>query len=481
MKTAGLLAVAASLAQTVNGLSILARQSGLKVVGLETERRPARNPVHRDRRKRDAVSVGLDNEDTLYFINATIGTPPRPLRLHLDTGSSDLWVNTPSSDLCRSASQQCDFAGTYSANSSSTYEYIGSYFNISYVDGSGATGDYVSDTVTIGGQMIGRLQFGVGYSSTNAQGVLGIGYPLNEVQVGRAGLQPYNNLPAQMVADGLIRSKAYSLWLNDLDANRGNILFGGVDAEKYIGTLQSLPVESEAGVYAEFMITLTRLELDGTPIGGGDMALAVLLDSGSSLTYLPDTLVQEIFTAVGAQVDSDASAAYVPCSLARTSSPSRRLTFTFTAPTIAVDMDELVLDLFTSSGRRPTFSDGTPACLFGIAPAGGGGTYVLGDTFLRSAYVVYDLDNNCISLAQTRFNTTASRVLEIGTGAGAVPGASKVANPVRATEGLTGPNGSAGRGPRSGATSSSRLGGGVMKGLLAPVGMAIVVGGLLIL
>ncbi|KAK4148726.1 putative aspartic-type endopeptidase opsB [Chaetomidium leptoderma] len=439
MKTTSLLAVAATLAQTATSLSIQKRSDGVKVVGLETERRLPRNPVHRDKlRKRDTFEVGLDNEETLYFINATVGTPSRPVRLHLDTGSSDLWVNTPVSKFCGSTSDPCKYAGAYAANSSSTYEYIASNFNISYVDGSGASGDYVSDTVSIGSQKIDRLQFGVGYSSTNAQGILGIGYPLNEVQVGRARLRPYNNLPAQLVADGVIQSNAYSLWLNDLDANTGNILFGGVDTEKYTPPLQSLPIESTSGVYAEFLITLTKLQLGAQPIGG-DLAIAVLLDTGSSLTYLPDSLVQEIYSAVGAVFDSDANAAYVPCALSKNTT---RLDFTFTSPTISVEMNELVLDLVTSSGSRPTFSNGVTACLFGIGPAGAG-TNVLGDTFMRSAYVVYDLENHHIALAPTRFNASASRVMEIGKGEGAVPGATKVLNPVKATEGMRGPNASA--------------------------------------
>lgn len=46
-----------------------------------------------------------------------------------------------------------------------------------------------------------------------------------------------------------------------------------------------------------------------------------------------------------------------------------------------------------------------------------------GDTFLRSAYVVYDLDNEEISLANTLFNVTESKILEIGTGKNSVPDA----------------------------------------------------------
>jgi len=450
------------------------REDGLRVVNLETERRPARHPVHRDNlRKRGTVTVGLDNEETLYLINITIGTPPTSLRLHIDTGSSDLWVNTPGSSLCQSSDKPCAFAGTYSANSSSTYEYVGSWFNISYVDGSGASGDYASDTITIGGKKIERLQFGIGYESSNNQGILGIGYPLNEVQVGRAGKKAYNNLPAQLVADGAIRSKAYSLWLNDLSANTGNILFGGIDTERYSGALKILPVESEAGIYAEFFITLTKLQLGDHTIGG-DLALAVLLDTGSSLTYLPDPLVQEIYSLVGATFDAGANAAYIPCSAAQNTT---QLLFTFTEPTIAVDMNELVLDILASNGKRPTFSNGQPACLFGIAPAGAG-TNVLGDTFLRSAYVVYDLDNNEIALAPTRFNVTTSRVLEIGTGENAIPGATRVANPVAATEGLHGPN--AATGINNAAAGSLIFTSGLTASGLA-AGVAIVVGMLLMI
>ncbi|KAH6636180.1 aspartic peptidase domain-containing protein [Chaetomium tenue] len=407
MKPVSLLAIAAALIQ--------------RVTVLETQRRAPRNPAHRDKlRKRATLEVGLDNEETLYFINGTIGTPPRPVRLHIDTGSSDLWVNTPASKLCASGGNPCAYAGTYEANSSSTYEYIASNFNISYVDGSGATGDYVADTVSIGNQRLNRLQFGIGYSSTNAQGILGVGYPLNEVQVNRARLAPYSNLPAQLVAEGVIQSNAYSLWLNDLDANTGNILFGGVDADKYIPPLQSLPIESTTGVHGEFIITLTNLHLGNRTIGrnsdlvnpaaagniNNPLALAVLLDTGSSLTYLPDDLVSELYTLLGAVYNATANAAYIACSAARNPPPNAsHLTFTFSAPAIRVPLDELVLDLVTSAGVRPTFADGTPACLFGIAPAGAG-TYVLGDTFLRSAYVVYDLENHEIALAPTLFNTS---------------------------------------------------------------------------
>ncbi|KAI1104238.1 acid protease [Jackrogersella minutella] len=436
--------VASILAAAADARNIPSSTDQPKVISLSTQRKTISNPVKRDRlRRRDGtVKATLDNEETLYFVNATLGTPAQSVRMHLDTGSSDLWVNTAASEICSQSSKPCAFAGTYTANSSSTYGYVGSWFNISYVDGSGASGDYVTDTLAIGGTTLTDFQFGVGYQSTSEQGILGIGYAVNEVQVGRADKDAYENLPMKMKSAGQIQRNAYSLWLNDLDANTGSILFGGVDTAQYTGSLQTLPIQSNNGVFSEFLITLTSLAVGNATIAD-NQALAVLLDSGSSLTYLPDDMVEALYEEVSAQYDSSAGAAYVPCSMA---SQTATLDFVFSGPKISVGMDELVLDLTTSTGRRPTFSNGVAACLFGVSPAGSG-TNVLGDTFLRSAYVVYDLDNNEISLAKTNFNTTQSNVEEIPSGTG-IPNATAVANSVAATEGVvkgTG-NGNAGLG-----------------------------------
>ncbi len=352
---------------------------------------------------------------------------------------------------------------------------MGSYFNISYVDGSGAAGDYVTDAMEIGGSTVTNFQFGIGYTSTSSEGILGIGYQINEVQVGRAGMQPYNNLPAAMVAQGMIQSNSFSLWLNDLDANTGSILFGGVDSEKFEGTLATLPVQPTNGnTFAQFLITLTGLALSGSTIAT-NQHVAVLLDSGSSLTYLPNAMTSAIYESVGAQYSSQEGAAFVPCALANNDST---LDFTFTSPTISVPMNELVLDITSSNGRQLTFSDGTPACLFGIAPVGSS-IAVLGDTFIRSAYLVYDLSNNQISIAQTSFNATETNVMEIGTGASGVPSATLVQNAASATpaSGGGGQNIGAtvtvgGIGP-TGAAKNSAAGKNTSLGAVAVIAMAI--------
>ncbi|KAF2736847.1 candidapepsin-4 precursor [Polyplosphaeria fusca] len=413
-----ILALAAHLLTTTSAFNLVQRESP-KVLGLDIQRRHVVNPVARDRlrRRQKTVQQTLDNLETLYFANASLGSPKQNLRLHIDTGSSDLWANAADSSLC-SRGDQCADSGVYNANDSSTYEYVNSDFNISYVDGSGASGDYATDTFHFGGQTIEKLQFGIGYDSSSPEGILGIGYAINEVQVNRAGGQPYDNLPALLAKNGAINTNAYSLWLNDLDASTGSILFGGVDTEKYTGTLSKLPIVSEGGVFAEFVIDMTGVGQNGNAGSISNKTVPVLLDSGSSLMYLPDNVVESLYTAFDAHYDQTQGAAFVDCNKA---DQQGSLEFTFSEPTISVPYNELVI--------VAGYQGNDPVCILGIGPAGDS-VCVLGDTFLRSAYVVYDLDNNQIGLAQTNFNATKSSVQEIQSGDDGIPDASGVPNAV---------------------------------------------------
>jgi hypothetical protein len=241
-----------------------------------------------------------------------------------------------------------------------------------------------------------------------------------------------------MVQGNLITTNAYSLWLNDLDANTGSILFGGVNKDKYHGDLATVPIIKEFGSYYEFIIALTGVTItDGSASTSFDtsssLPTAALLDSGSSLVYLPNDVTEAIYNNVAAVYDTSAGVAYVPCALASNTST---LDFTFSGQTISIPFNELVLDIGSSNGQPLTFSDGTPACVFGVAPAQGSEP-VLGDTFLRSAYVVYDLANNEISLAQTNFNSSTDDIVEITQNSG-VPGATEVATPVTSVAAETG-------------------------------------------
>ena len=465
---------------TSSALQLVPRgNSSPSVVGININRKHVANPVNRDRKRRrqtQTVSQTLDNEETLYFANVSLGTPGQKLRLHIDTGSSDLWTNSAQSQLCQSRRDPCSVSGTYDPDQSSTSKLISSDFNISYVDGSGALGEYRSDTLKIGGAKLENLQFGLGLDSSSPEGILGIGYPVNEVQVNRNQKKAYSNVPQAMVDAGMIQSSAYSLWLDDLESSTGSILFGGIDTEKFEGELETLPIQAEFGLFAEFLITLSGISLtqngNTQDFKNADLPTPVLLDSGSSLTYLPDNVAQDIFTALKVSYDAGEGAAYCDCRLADTNDT---LDFTFTSPKISVPMRELAINPGPQiDGTYATFDDGTPLCIFGISPAEGS-TAVLGDTFIRSSYLVYDLANNEVSIAQTDFNATKSNVIEIGTGKEAVPSASAVADPVEAQVSETG-------GARLGApTASGTINGGQPRSTSGAAGNMVSLGSLLAL
>ena len=378
------------------------------------------------KRQGQTVDVDLDNIEFSYFADVSLGTPAQKMRLHLDTGSSEMWVNVPSSQLCSQSQSGC-VGGTYSASSSSTYKSLNSPFNVSYVDGSGASGDYVTDSLDFGGITLQDFQFGTGNQSTASTGVLGIGYTTLEFSSLSTG-KTYPNLPQALKNAGHIVSNVYSLWLNDLDSSTGEILFGGVDKAKFTGTLSTLPIVPLQGSYLYFLIGMSGLSANGQNITSSELPLPVLLDSGSTLTYLPSALAEEVYSQVNAVLAQGSDHAVVSCDLAN---QGGNFEFDFSGAKIRVPYDEMVLD--TDGGQ---LQNGERACAFGIFSTTGH-VAILGDTFLRSAYVVYDLENNEISLAQTVFNTTSEDVESITTSGGAVPGAVKVSDPVDVNTGST--------------------------------------------
>ncbi|VUC30035.1 unnamed protein product [Clonostachys rosea] len=359
-----------------------------------------------------------------YFATVQIGSPGQNMTMQLDTGSSDVWIPHCDASVCKSG--LCTL-GSFNSSSSKTFYEIGEdEFSVSYVDDKYATGDYFKDRFQIGGTDVQNLTMGLGLKTDITYGLVGVGYATNEANKD----SPYANLPVAMEENGLINSIAYSLWLNDLDANTGNILFGGVDTGKFDGPLTKIDVlvDEDADKYTEFIVLMSSLKAtspSGTDIlATSESAIEVLLDSGSTLSYLPTELAQAVWKEVGAKYQVSLGMAILPCSH---SAHPGYFSFGFAGdggPTINVTMDELVIDL--TNGDPPLLTSGPYAgeylCAFGIQNCTSG-TYVLGDTFLRSAYVVYDLENNQIGLAATRFNSTETNIVPFPSKGASIPGA----------------------------------------------------------
>ncbi|CAN6600954.1 hypothetical protein TRVA0_001S09626 [Trichomonascus vanleenenianus] len=321
--------------------------------------------VHKDTVKRSGYTEPLQNQVFDYVAELSIGTPAQTVECLLDTGSSDLWVY----------SNQAGVPDGFDSSSSSTYNYINDDFSIQYVSGS-ASGAWGSDTVTVAGASVTKQQFAAVDTEQQGMdvGIFGVGFVSGE-----SGTEPsYPNFPQNLVNQGLISSNLYSLYLDDLDAQSGSILFGGVDTSKYTGSLATLPITSDNSL--EISVTLEGKSFDA------------VLDSGTSLTYVPEAIAAKIAKQFGGTWDSSAGVYFID------SVPSESVTYTFGSTQVSIPPSELALNatLFENNPPKPyalsiSRSDTTD------------GYNLLGDTFLRSAYVVYDLTNNEISVAQASY------------------------------------------------------------------------------
>lgn len=408
----------------------------------------------------------------------SVGTPGQQQALAIDTGSSDVWVLDVSADACTDPLiQEQAFDGcitTFDPSKSSSYkDVLQSGFYIQYGDGTAAEGDYITDNLAIGGATIKSLEMGLAYNATLFTGLLGIGYDLNEASDSPDGEQNpfvYPSIIDTMVSQGLISTKAYSLYLNDLQASTGSIIFGGVDSDKYHGNLLQMPVvpntnENGTKVYTDFTVALTSFSMTGqagntTSLTQGEYDVPVILDSGTTLTYVPQRLAALIYDKLGAVDDTQNSGlVFVDCDVL-TSAPKTTFNFGFggsNGVSIQVPVDEMVFGLsgvFSLGGYAPPDLPFSNVCALGL----NGQTeqpYILGDTFLRSAYVVYDLKNNLIAIAQTNFNSTTSSIVDFTASATAIPNISGVASSVAVTETATGGLPVGGTGKATAITKSS--------------------------
>lgn len=374
-----------------------------------------------------------------YYANLTVGTPPQPQTVILDTGSSDLYFDAASASTCQdppAPTQACE-GGTFDSSKSSTYREVqpAPAFNTSFGDGSTAVGPYGSDVVGIGDVLIAPVQFGVATSVDSATGfsigLMGLGYSNNEAVTSTRNF--YQNMPEVLSDAGEINSRLYSVFLNGANAGSGTILFGGIDTSKYTGPLatvnflpqyyqgQELPLNFITTVTAANITSqgqTAQLWTGGSPgieaYNRDDTALPVLLDTGSTAWTIPQRYFSNYIEPNFPFVDSSGTCS---CEYAK-SGPSLSLEFGAKV-TITVTPDQFIVPIIDPATRKPQIYDnkGNEACVFLLAPDTSGQAFLtLGDAILRSMYVVFDLDNGQGSIAQAATNPGSPNIVTVQAG-----------------------------------------------------------------
>ncbi|CAD6446125.1 fc074e90-fa38-44f9-ac85-10aa7000ac5a [Sclerotinia trifoliorum] len=394
---------------------------------------------------RASISGSLANDLTQasYVISIKVGTPPQDIDLIVDTGSSDTWLITNTANSCtgfglehlnKTETLPCITPYNPHTSSSMNGNVTTDTFLIEYMDGRKSKGSYIADTFTMGNATVQSLQMGLASTTDIRTGTLGLGYSINV-----ASNTIYPNIIDELVSQKLINTRAYSLYLDSADSSTGYILFGAVDTSKFAGELVGIdivpqPYWNGSVLYSLFAIELVGLGItdqQGKTTNFTSSPQAVLLDSGTSIMTLPPELTSVIFKYFSAYDDTNSTGnVYLPCSLLNTSS-DLTMNYLFSSSsvsaTIKIPLSELIFPLsnpiYTPWPNVPMpdlpYSD--DVCAFGIQ-TGAPDNYFLGDTFLRSAYVVYDLEHNQIGIAQADFDSNGSdeNIVELNAGQPAV-------------------------------------------------------------
>lgn len=178
------------------------------------------------------------------------------------------------------------------------------------------------------------------------------------------------------------------------------------------------PRESDVSEFAVELTSFTAASSSGiTDLFTSEVAIYTLLDSGSTISYFPSSLITSVYSYLGVNTEGDYPT--VPCSI---STADASLTFGFggpDGPKITIPLSNFIVPHPEYSGFSNPYS--TPACVLNLFDSGES-ISILGDNFLHSAYVVYDLDSKTIAIAEANLDPSdSSNIVEIGPGASGIP------------------------------------------------------------
>jgi len=289
-----------------------------------------------------------------------------------------LWV--PSKE-CK-LSPACYLHKYFDSAKSSTYKYNGTKFNITY--GSGAVEGFVGqDTVTVAGLKAEGAKFGqitklhgISFLASKFDGILGMAWPQISV----------DNL--ELIFDLLVKQKkvegnSFSFYLTKKPGQDGSALvLGGINKKYYTGDFK----------YYDLSMTLYwGLDMDDIIFNGTSYKvknrLLGIVDTGTSVIVGPSKVVDEMTKAFGKGREKQVDCALVP-----------------TLPTL-----DFVIkgDKYTLTGKDYILQvdqGGKSQCIVGIIgldlPPQLGEAFILGDSFIKTFYTHFDVENKRVGFAR---------------------------------------------------------------------------------
>jgi len=327
-------------------------------------------------------------QNALYLATVSIGTPAQNLKLDFDTGSADLWVWSTELPSSIKSSSSAKAHTIFDPSKSSTFKKSkGSTWQISYGDGSGASGDVGTDTLILGGLSVENQaielakKLSAQFVQDEGDGLLGLAFgTINTVQPNPVAT-PVENMSAQ--EDIPQDAELFTAFLGN-ESEDSFYTFGYIDQDALGGqTPTYTPVDNSQGFW---MFDSSSAAINGKTIArSGNTAIA---DTGTTLALVSDDVLEQIYAAIpGAKQSTQQQGWVFP-----KDTPLSSL------PTISFAVGDKLYDVKKEDLAFQDLGDGT--VYGGIQSRGSQQDFdILGDVFLRGIYAIFDQ-------GKTRFGAT---------------------------------------------------------------------------
>ncbi|KAI0002755.1 aspartic endopeptidase [Xylariaceae sp. FL0662B] len=337
------------------------------------------------------VTADDQQNDTMYVCEVKIGDPAQKMMLDFDTGSADTWV-------CSTLQSKATQSGhnVYDPKKSKTAKKLsGKTWKIQYGDGSTASGECCGDTLTLGGLSIKKqtiecaAKLSQQFAESTSDGLLGLAWSkINTVtESGKADPQP---TPVENMIKQDDIPKSAELFTSAFYSSRDKkpdsfYTFGFIDKDLVKESGEEIhwtQVDNSEGFW---MFSSESASVNGESIDlSGNTAIA---DTGTTLALMSDQVVEKIYDQIpGATYDYLNQGYIFPIDTKASNIPEIK---------VAVGDNEYLIQK-EDLAFAPT-DDGNN-WYGGIQSRGMMPFDILGDTFLKSVYAIWDQGNKRFGL-----------------------------------------------------------------------------------
>ncbi|KAI8982152.1 aspartic peptidase domain-containing protein [Mycotypha africana] len=333
--------------------------------------------------------------DVEYIGEIGIGTPPQLFSVDFDTGSSDIWVPAKA---CRASS--CGRHRRFNPEeSSSAGNNNHTTWALQYGDGSVVKGYTAIETITLGNVSQPNQRFGLVTAQTAElaqdrylDGIFGLAFPP----------LAYTGIRSSIVQDlhqaGHITSPIVSFYLGQAkDGGKGEVIFGDFNRNHFEGDLKYVPVTLQK----YWQVELNSMNIDNGPNILNSTAFPAIVDTGTTLIIVPPHMSQAIHQAIPGAEYEPMHGWRIPCDFAEPQSSNGQMTDSVLNIRLGEQEFPLLLkDLVRARAVFP-FKGPKMMCYSGVAEAQTP-MIILGDTFLRKYYSVFDFGHARIGFAKAK-------------------------------------------------------------------------------